>query len=97
MKKSYDMCTDVNTLYDLHTGLKKIKLGIENSVSQMDRAMGYSQDYLSGEQFEKARAVTDSCLERNKITVESIGLVLKYLEELMAQTEKYNKLRYQRR
>lgn len=39
MKKSYDMCTDVNTLYDLHTGLKKIKLGIENSVSQMDRAI----------------------------------------------------------
>ncbi|MBR1764618.1 MAG: hypothetical protein IJ746_04425 [Ruminococcus sp.] len=97
MKRHYDMCVDLNTLNDLHVGLKRIKLNIESSVSQMDRAMGYSQDYLSGEQFEKARAITDSCLERNKITVKNIEHALKYLEELMEQTERYNKLMYQRR
>ncbi len=89
MNKEYEIDVEYDTLSKIQDRLKRITYALNISVEQMQRAMQVSQDFLAGNQFEKAKQITSSCTQLTAKTSVNINHAMKYLDELMFLVEEY--------
>ncbi len=94
MAGSYDMCVDYDVLCDIEEKLENIKHDLNNSTDQMFRAIQVSQDFLAGNQFEKAKKTTTSCIEITKRTENNIRYAMEYILKLKETMDEYGKCGY---
>ena len=94
MNSAYDMCVSYDTLCDLEDKFRKIDDGLRNSTEQMIKAIQNSQEFLSGNQFERAKSTTSNCVELTEKTSNNINRALKYIDELMSALEEYGSCGY---
>lgn len=94
MATSYDMCVEYDVLCEMEDKLQKIEYDLNNSADQMVKAIQVSQDFLAGNQFEKAKRTTSACVEVTKRTGNNIKRAMDYLEKLKASLEEYGKCGY---
>lgn len=94
MAADYDMYAEYFVLCEISDKLKKIGYNLNNSVAAMDRALNSNGEFLSGEQFEKARSTTSSCISITQRTEKNIINAINYIEKLKNQLEDYNKCGY---
>ena len=94
MAFSYEVCVDYDTLCALEERLNKIIFDLMESTGQMSRAIQVSQEFLSGNQFEKAKNTTSECLKITETTSENIRNAMKYLETLRSLLDEYGRLAY---
>ena len=94
MSLNYDMCIDYDTLHILKDKLKKIDYDLNNSTKQMQIAIQNSQEFLSGNQFEKAKKTTLNCIELTEKTSSNITHAMEYIDKLMSALDEYDACRY---
>ncbi len=82
MNSGYDMCLDYDVLCEIDDKLQKIRYDLVNSSDQMVSAMKECKGYLAGNQFEKAKSTTNSCIDVSRRTVTNITNAIKYIEKL---------------
>lgn len=92
----YDMCVDYDTLCTIEDKLQKIEYDLTNSTQKMVEAIQKSQDFLAGNQFEKAKNTTMSCVEISRKTETNIGYAKKYIGDLRMALEEYGRCGYSR-
>ena len=94
MSMAYDICVDYDTLCELQYKLELITHDLTNSTEQMTRAIQYSQEFLVGYQFEKAKKTTMACVNLTAKTGNNIRHAMEYLEKLKAFLEEYGRCTY---
>ncbi len=94
MSTAYDMCVDYDTLCEVQDKLKKIEYDLTNSNEQMLKAINSSQDFLAGNQFEKAKNTTTACLQISKRTGTNIHKAMEYIEKLKNSLDEYGRCSY---
>lgn len=94
MTGSYDMCVDYDTLCTIKDKLEKISYDLNNSTNKMVDAIRVSQNFLAGNQFEKAKRTTDSCVKITQRTEKNIKSAIEYIDKLISVLEDYSKLGY---
>lgn len=94
MAGSYDMCVDYDTLCTIKDKLEKISYDLNNSTNKMVDAIRVSQNFLAGNQFEKAKRTTDSCVKITQRTKKNIKSAIEYIDKLISVLEDYSKLGY---
>lgn len=90
----YDMCVDYDTLCAIEEKLQKIEFDLKGSTQKMVDAIRKSQDFLAGNQFEKAKNTTMSCVEISRKTEINIGYSKKYICDLRTVLEEYGRCGY---
>lgn len=90
----YDMCVDYDTLCTIEEKLQKIEFDLANSTQKMVEAIQRSQDFLAGNQFEKAKNTTMKCVEISRKTETNIEYAKKYICELRTALEEYGRCAY---
>ena len=88
------MNVDYETLCELQHKLELIAHDLVNSTEQMTRALQNSQSFLAGNQYEKAKSITMTCLGISGKTANNIRHAMKYLEELKGIMETYGQCMY---
>lgn len=88
------MCVDYDILIDTEDNLRKIEYDLANSVEQIVNTLRNSQNFLEGNQFEKAKRITNSCVQATNITLNNITHARKYLEELKEVLAEYEQGSY---
>ena len=94
MGAGYDMYVDYDTLCEVQDKLKKIEYDLANSTDQMLKAINSSQDFLAGNQFEKAKNTTAACLQVSKKTGTNIHNAMDYIEKLKNSLDEYGRCSY---
>ena len=94
MSSSYDMCVDYDVLCDIEVKLEKIEYDLNNSTDQMVKAIQVSQSFLAGNQFEKAKRTTATCVEMTRRTGNNIRSAMEYIEKLKTAMDDYGKCGY---
>ena len=94
MASTYDICVDYDTLCEIEYKLELIAHDLSNSNEQMVRAISVSQDFLAGNQFEKARRTTMECARLTEKTSGNIKHAVEYLEKLKDMLTKYGLCAY---
>lgn len=89
------MNVEYNTLCDIEKMLKRIEDDINLSNNAMKDAIERSSTFLSGQQFEKAKSVTDKSLKLSKKCSENLIGMQKYISELICVLEEYDKYGYE--
>ena len=84
MAASFDMYVDYDILCDVEDKLQKIEYDLNSSSDQMVRAIQVSHMFLAGNQFEKAKRTTASCIDVTKRTGNNIRNAMEYIEKLKA-------------
>ncbi len=90
----YDMCVDYDTLCVIEDKLQKIEYDLTSSTQKMVEAIQKSQDFLAGNQFEKANSITMSCVDISRKTETNIEYAKKYIGGLRTALEEYCKCSY---
>lgn len=90
----YDMCVDYDTLCMIEDKLQKIEYDLTNSTQKMVEAIQRSQDFLAGNQFEKAKNTTMSCVEISRKTETNLEYAKKYIGNLRTALEEYGRCCY---
>lgn len=88
------MCVDYDTLCSIEDKLQKIEFDLNNSTQKMVDAIQRSQDFLAGNQFEKAKNTTMSCVELSRKTEINIDYAKKYIGDLRMALEEYGRCGY---
>jgi len=91
----YDICADYDAMYSMSDKLKAIGIDLSESTKKMLLALQASQGFLSGRQYERARATTLNCIEAAGVTVNNIQNATVFLSELMNTIEDYSRCRYE--
>lgn len=91
---SYDICIDPVILDTIESKLEKIDHDIEESTAGMERAINQSQNFLSGNQFEKAKNTTLNCLASSKNTQQNLRAAREYIVTLRNLIDEYAKYTY---
>ena len=94
MTYKYDMSVDHDTLCEIESGLDEIYNHLNDSTAQMQNALLESQDFLEGNQFEKAKRKTKDCVEVIQKAGNNVLYAKKYICELKACLEDYSKCTY---
>ena len=94
MTMIYDICVDYDTLQDTGRKLQHIGNSLHKSAVGMEQALRYSQDFLSGEQYERARHTTETCLKIAGRTENNIRYSLEYIKDLLQLLEEYQRCIY---
>ena len=94
MTYQYDMCVDQESLFEIEERLRTIKTSLELAAEQMQDAIQRSLDFLAGDQFDKAREITENNIAETKDAVQNIENELTYIRSLQEQLEKYNNCAY---
>ena len=94
MTASYDMCVDYDVLCDIEDKLQKIEYDLNNTMDQMLRAIQESQDFLAGNQFEKAKSTTASCVKVTRCTGNNIRNAMGYIAKLKSTMDEYGRCGY---
>lgn len=90
----YDMCVDYDTLCMIEDKLQKIQYDLTNSTQKMIETIQISQDYLAGNQFERAKNTTIKCVEISRNTETNIGYAKTYIGNLRMALEEYGRCGY---
>ena len=90
----YDICVEYDTLCDISDKLKKIEYDIDKSTDRMKAAIQRAQDFLAGNQFEKAKNTTMSCVEITNRTQINLKKAENFIEKLREIVEEYGKCTY---
>ena len=94
MKPEYDMHIDYDVLNNIEDSLEKIIFNLENSSGKMKDAILRSQEFLAGNQFEKAKTTTELCVAITQTTKDNIRMAIEYIDELRGKLEEYGKCGY---
>ena len=94
MASTYDICVDYDTLCEIEYKLELITHDLNNSTTQMVRAIRESQDFLAGNQFEKAKRTTIECTKLTEKTAGNIKHAMEYLEKLKDILTRYGQCAY---
>jgi len=94
MTNQYDMCVDFETLCSIEDKLKMISYNLSLSTKQMVMALQSSQEYLSGNQFAKAKQTTLNCIEITGKTSNNITNALDYICKLKEIVDRYSMCGY---
>ncbi len=90
----YDMDVSYDTLCSIEEKLEKIQFDLDNSTQKMSDAIQRSQDFLAGNQYEKAKSITANSIELTRRTHDNIGNAKKYLSDLRMIMEEYGRCGY---
>ncbi|WP_026509135.1 MULTISPECIES: hypothetical protein [unclassified Butyrivibrio] len=90
----YDMDVNYDTLCSVEEKLEKIQFDLDNSTQKMADAIQRSQDFLAGNQYEKAKSITTRSIELTKRTHDNIGNARKYIGDLRMIMEEYGRCGY---
>ena len=94
MNASYDICVDYDTLCTIEDKLQKIGYDLTESTHRMVDAIQRSQDFLAGNQFEKAKATTMNCVGLTEKTRSNIKHAQDYIVKLRTALEEYSRCGY---
>lgn len=94
MNATYDMCVNYETLCEIEDKLQLIEHNLNNSTEIMFSAIERSQEFLSGNQFEKAKNTTKNCLELTEKTSINIKQAKDYIAELRTVLNEYGMCSY---
>lgn len=94
MAEGYDMFVDYDILCIVEDKLQKIENDLINSTDQMVKSIQSSQDFLAGNQFEKAKRTIVSCVEVTRKTGNNIKHAMEYIAELKNALEEYGNCSY---
>lgn len=94
MSSGFDINADYDTLCMLEEKLQYISYDLTESTEQMSQAIIRSQDFLAGNQFEKAKNITMTCIRHTNKTNENINNARKFLGELKSLLEEYGRNTY---
>lgn len=94
MAECYDMCVDYDILCGVEDKLQNIEYDLNNSAIQMVKAIQVSQDFLAGNQFEKAKRTTFLCIESTRRTGSNIRHAMDYITKLKSALDEYGKCGY---
>lgn len=94
MSAVYDMSVDYDTLCKIEDKLQKIEYDLNGSTEKMVAAIQISQDFLAGNQFEKAKSTTMSCVELTGKTGTNIKYARDYISKLRTALEEYSRCGY---
>lgn len=94
MGAGYDMSVNGETLCIIEDKLHKIEYDLNTSAQRMVDAIQRSQDFLSGNQFEKVKGITINCVELTQKTGVNIRYAQDYIRELRFALEEYSKCDY---
>lgn len=89
-----DMDVDYDTLLIVDNKLDKISYSLMNSAQQMQTAIRNSQDFLSGQQFEKAKNITFECTQYTELTAQNLIYAKTFIEELLVLLDEYGQCEY---
>ena len=95
MASQYDMCIDLDALHAIEDKLQHIGANLNDATEQMILALQTSQDFLAGQQYEKAQKTTLSCIDITAKTTNNIRNALTYLAQLEEKLETYNRCKYE--
>ena len=95
MDLQYDMCVDLDALQSIEEKLKRIGTSINDATEQMILALQTSQDFLAGQQYEKAQKTTLSCIDIAAQTTNNIRNAVAYLVQLEELLDAYNRCKYE--
>ncbi len=90
----YDMNVDYSVLEEIEGKIKNVSERMNETVNGMITSLNYSQNYLSGLQFERAREVTELCINQtkeNQLRMCSSAIYLRQLKDLI---QEYNRCKY---
>ena len=82
----YDICADSETLDLVEKKIVRIQHEMTDSVQKMSSALQRSENFLSGEQFEKAKGVTGQCIviaQKTSIYLEKASEFLAKLRDIL--------------
>lgn len=91
---AYDICIDRMVLDTIETKIERIERDIDESTMSMDKAINQSQNFLSGNQFEKAKNTTLNCLASSKNTQQNLRAAREYIVTLRNLIDEYAKYCY---
>ena len=94
MSAGFDINVDYDTLCRLEEKLQYISHDLTESTEQMSQAIQRSQDFLAGNQFEKAKNTTMTCIQHTNRTNGNIKYARKYLGDLKSLLEEYGRCTY---
>lgn len=94
MNDSYDICVDYNTLCTIEDKLQKISYDLIESTQKMVESIQRSQDFLVGNQFDKAKATTINCTNLTARTSTNIRHAQDYIVKLRTALEEYSRCGY---
>ena len=94
MLPGFDIDVDYDTLCRLEEKLQYISHDLTESTERMSQAIQRSQDFLAGNQFEKAKNTTMTCIRNANRTNVNLNNARKYLGDLKSLLEEYGRCTY---
>ena len=94
MAAAFDMCVDYDTLRTIDDKLQRIEYDLQESTKKMTEAIQRSENFLAGQQFEKAKGTTMASVNQNQRTETNIKFARNYIEKLRVALEDYGKCGY---
>ena len=94
MPSGFDINVDYDTLCIIEEKLQYICHDLTESTEQMYQAIQRSQEFLAGNQFEKAKNTTLNCIQHTNRTNGNINNAMKYIRELRSLLEEYGGCTY---
>ena len=94
MENVFDICVDSDTLYNLENKIDLILHDLEESTDRMTRAIQTSENFLAGNQFEKAKQTTMNCMIISQKTAYNLSRAQEYLRRLQDSVTEYGQCVY---
>jgi len=94
MSAEYDMCVEYDILCNTEEKLEKIEYDLIHSTNQIVNAIQHSQDFLAGNQFEKAKRTTSNCVEATRKAGINIKHARDYIKRLKSALDEYGNCSY---
>ena len=94
MENGYDMCVDFDALSRTEEKLEKLEYDLVHSTDRMVKSIRKAQEYLAGNQFEKAKTTTIKCLETTEKAERNIKYAREYVTKLKDVLAKYGECGY---
>lgn len=95
MSGTYDVCVDYDALCKMEDNLLMIQHDLSESTERMKTAIAQSQNFLAGNQFEKAKNTTLMCAAMSETTLRNIDKAKNYLSELRMALDLYARGEYE--
>ena len=94
MGSMYDMCVNCQALETMIDKLTKIDTELSEATNRMARALQESQNFLAGNQFEKARSLTVRTVEIASNISGNVNNAISFLKQLDEYTTEYASCQY---
>lgn len=91
---TFDMCVDNPTLETLMDKLMIIDTELSDATKKMTDALQESQNFLAGQQYEKARTITIQTVKIAANTSRNINHAITFLKQLKEYTSDYASCQY---